>query len=407
MIYLNKEDYFEVYLGSMLSVSDRDVLFMLYQPIIGHDAVSLYLSLYSEFKKQEATYVSLHEDLIENMNINITELQEARHMLEGIGLLQTYYKDDKSQVLYKYVLFAPKSPSDFLGDILLRGLLVRAIGSKKVNQLSNMYKSRNLDTKGFIEITDSFTNVFHPDLDSNIFSTHLDLDNTYTKKTKDITKDFDKGLFLKTLENNYQVKKSAIKTKELKELARISLLFGVEEEVMAEFVAQSMNESGIDFELVKKLAINDKDFSPIRANGIKSKDNFEGNSQIAKKIQLMSTISSFDFLKLKQNGGAVSPSDVKLIDDLGGKYGLSSQVINPLLDYVLENYDNTLPRNLVLKIGSSLKRNNIDSTIDAMNFLYKVKNATNTPSKTKKPQEEKPQVTQEDVDDLLNELGDE
>lgn len=53
MIYLNKEDYFEVYLASMISPSDRDTLFTLYQPFLGHDAVGLYFSLYSEFKKQE------------------------------------------------------------------------------------------------------------------------------------------------------------------------------------------------------------------------------------------------------------------------------------------------------------------------------------------------------------------
>ena len=69
MIYLTKEDYFEVYLGSMISSNDRDTLFMLYQPIIGHDAIALYFSLYAEFKKQDNSNISTHEDLLENMNI--------------------------------------------------------------------------------------------------------------------------------------------------------------------------------------------------------------------------------------------------------------------------------------------------------------------------------------------------
>ena len=82
MIYLNKEDYFEVYLASMISPSDRDTLFTLYQPFLGHDAVGLYFSLYSEFKKQEMTPVSSVSDLLETMDIAIDSLQEARKMLE-------------------------------------------------------------------------------------------------------------------------------------------------------------------------------------------------------------------------------------------------------------------------------------------------------------------------------------
>ena len=73
MIYLTKEDYFEVYLASMISTNDRDVLFMLYQPIIGHHATALYLSLYTEFKKQELSSLSSHQDLIETMDITLDE----------------------------------------------------------------------------------------------------------------------------------------------------------------------------------------------------------------------------------------------------------------------------------------------------------------------------------------------
>ena len=134
MIYLLKDDYFEVYLASMITSNDKDVIYMLYQPILGHDAVSLYFSLYSEFKKQESVMFSTHESLSELMNLPLNRIQEARRTLEGIGLLRTYYLKKDDQVNYKYVLFAPKSPSDFFNDVLLKGLLVRNIGAKKANQ---------------------------------------------------------------------------------------------------------------------------------------------------------------------------------------------------------------------------------------------------------------------------------
>jgi len=74
------------------------------------------------------------------------------------------------------------------------------------------------------------------------------------------------------------------------------------------------------------------------------------------------------------------------------------------VDYVLENYNNTLPKNLVLKIAASLVRSNINSTLDAMNYLHKVKNR-----KSAKLVEDKPvEINSEDNDlsILLDEIGD-
>ena len=119
----------------------------------------------------------------------------------------------------------------------------------------------------------------------------------------------------------------------------------------------------------------------------------------------MSSTSALDFLSYRQNHSKPSPSDVRLLNDLMETYGFSSQVINPIIAYVLENYDNTLPYNLVMKIASSLKREGIETTLDAMNYLYRTrKNQKKRPSV--KENEEKP-VSQNDVDDLIKELGDE
>lgn len=406
MIYLTKEDYFEVYLGSMISSNDRDTLFMLYQPIIGHDAIALYFSLYAEFKKQDISTISTHEDLLESMSINITALQEARRLLEGIGLLQTYHKTKDNQNFYKYRLFAPKDPADFFNDVLFKGLLVRSLGAKKANRLANIYKSKDFNIEGYNEISESFVNVFHPDLDSNSFNTNVKTDKTYKHKTKDITKDFDKGEFLKYLENNHNILTKNIKKKDLEQISKISLLYGIEEVVAADYVSQSIDINGkIDFENVKQLSINDQNYAPLIMNKYKSKENYEGKGLKAKKIQLMSSMSAFDYLKVKQNNAAVSPSDLLLIDILANDYGLNSQVINPLIDYVLENYDNSLPRNLVLKIAGSLVRNQIQTTIDAMNYLYKVKKASKNQKKDEKS-DNKSDVTDDDIKALLDDIGD-
>ena len=130
MLFLSKDDYYEVYLKSIISDFDRDTLSMLYQPIIGGAAVSLYLTLQQDHKKIDKQFT--HEELVNSMGFSIDIIQSAREKLEAIGLLSSYYKNENSQTIYKYVLYAPKTPKEFFDDILFKGLLIEKIGERKV-----------------------------------------------------------------------------------------------------------------------------------------------------------------------------------------------------------------------------------------------------------------------------------
>ena len=90
MLFLSKDDYYEVYLKSIISDFDRDTLSMLYQPIIGGAAVSLYLTLQQDHKKIDKQFT--HEELVNSMGFSIDIIQSAREKLEAIGLLSSYYK---------------------------------------------------------------------------------------------------------------------------------------------------------------------------------------------------------------------------------------------------------------------------------------------------------------------------
>ena len=133
MLFLNKEDFYEVYLKSIISDFDRDTLSMLYQPLIGGAGVALYFSLQQDHKKIDKQFT--HEELLNSIGFSLEVIQEARAKLEAIGLLSTYYKCENSQTYYKYVLYAPKTPKEFFDDILFKGLLIEKIGEKKVQSL--------------------------------------------------------------------------------------------------------------------------------------------------------------------------------------------------------------------------------------------------------------------------------
>ncbi len=407
MLFLSKEDYYEVYLKSIISDFDRDTLSMLYQPIIGGAAVALYLSLQQDHKKIDRLFT--HEELINSIGFSIDTIQEARSKLEAIGLLSTYYKTENDATYYKYVLYAPKTPKEFFDDILFKGLLIEKIGEKRVQSLVRKYKEKKLDLNGFHEISASFKDVFNPKFDNGSFEEGESIVGGYGRNIKDISKGFDNGKFLNCLEEKFQISSKYITKKDLKKISEISMLYGVEETILAEFVAQSyLNEAKekIDYELLKELCIKDKNYQVLRNSNKNGTIAYDTSSKLARKIEIMSSYSALDYLKLKQNNGTPSPSDIKLITELSEDYGLNSSVINALIDFTLERNNNILSKVYVTKIAASLVRENISSTIDTMNYLLKniSRRKSNSVTSEIKNQKKEEVISDKDLDNLLEDL---
>lgn len=404
MIYLNKEDFYEVYLNSIISDFDHDTLTMLYQPIVGSHAISLYLTLYADYKKKSD--IASLEDLLLEMGIDITILTEAKNKLEGIGLIRTYYKKDKGQSFLKFVLYAPKTPKEFFDDILFKGLLISRIGEKKVQQYLRRYKTKKLDLDGYNEISASFNDVFKSSLDEDVYSSTLNIVGGYGRKVIDVSKGFDNAKFLSSLEN-FNILPKAIKKSDMKKISELALLYGVNEDIMGDYVSQAYRpneKEKIDYDMVKDLCVKDKSYQVLRKNG-SNNIAYSSTSKMGKKVEMMQTYSALDYLKIKQNNGAVSPSDVKLITELNESYGLNSSVINVLIDYCLERNNNQLSRTYVTKIAASINREGITSTLDAMNYLKqnsrRKKIDVNISSQTEESEEN---VTKEDLSSLIEGL---
>ncbi len=404
MIYLNKEDFYEVYLNSIISDFDHDTLTMLYQPIVGSHAISLYLTLYADYKKKSD--IASLEDLLLEMGIDISNLTEAKNKLEGIGLIRTYYKKDKEQSFLKFVLYAPKTPKEFFDDILFKGLLISRIGEKKVQQYLRRYKTKKLDLEGYNEISASFNDVFKSSLDENVYSSTLNIVGGYGRKVIDISKGFDNAKFLSSLEN-FNILPKAIKKSDMKKISELALLYGVNEEIMSDYVSQAYRpeeKEKIDYDMVKELCVKDKSYQVLRKNG-SNNIAYSSTSKMGKKVEMMQTYSALDYLKIKQNNGAVSPSDVKLITELNESYGLNSSVINVLIDYCLERNNNQLSRTYVTKIAASLNREGITSTLDAMNYLKQNSRRKKLDVNISSPSDDNEEnITKEDLSSLIEGL---
>ncbi|MBR2828567.1 MAG: Replication initiation and membrane attachment protein, partial [Bacilli bacterium] len=104
---------------SIITEKDKKIITMLYQPIIGNIAVSLYFTLMDDLDKLEIMGVEEnHHHLMSMMQLGLEDILIAREKLEAIGLLKTYYKKDTVNQ-YVYLLFSPISANEFFSHPIL------------------------------------------------------------------------------------------------------------------------------------------------------------------------------------------------------------------------------------------------------------------------------------------------
>ena len=411
---------FEVRINSLIADYDRDTLTNLYQPIIGYSALAIYFTLWSEANVQKVLSFSSHEQLLVRMQMAAGHFVDSRKLLEAVGLLKTRLEKAPGTNIYHYELCAPKTPKGFFSDTLLFGMLIQALGEADANRLKRVYEVSYKEEGE--EISASFNEIFHPDFEDNSFLLAANSKNSTIGRNKiKIDTDFSYEKFFKFLSENSQINERALSKAEMKEIERLSSLYGVDEESVSYIVANVYDPNKdkgnrLDFDQINKALINEANYTFITRKSRKKRTNAQVSSDtdLANKINLFEKTSPKDILRLLQGGTKVAPSDLAIINTLSKDYQLSNGVINVILDFVLSMNKNILSRAYAEKMAASFNRENIETTIDAMNYCNEVinKNATKKQT-TKKNKEEGPSsgstkknsksVSQEDWNKLFEE----
>ena len=416
MVILSENDYLEVKLNSLIADYDNETLTNLYQPIIGYASLAVYFTLVSEAKNQSLTSIISHYQILNRLQMAPGDFISARKKLEGVGLLKTFLEENNGSKIYHYNIFAPKTPYKFFDDTLLFGMLIKAIGDVDANRFKTIYRVNEQEEKGK-DISSSFIDAYQPDFNDPSFMKALDRSNAIGRRSGKINSEFNYDLFFNSLSEISQIKSEAFTKKDMKEIERLSTLNGVNEEEAANAVAEIYDPNAgkgkhIDFDKLAKIFQEQNNYSYLsnRKKGRSSNKN-SGSSELAGKINIMETLSPKDFLSVLQNGSQPASSDLKIVNDLSKKFNLNNSVINAIIDYVLVTNDNILSRGLCEKIGASLAREGITTTIDAMNYLKRV---TRRMSKTTAPvekkatetikKEEKTEQTPLNWDELLDDI---
>lgn len=373
MITLLPADKYVVVNKTLLTDKERKNLISLYEPVIGLEAVGLYLTLWRDLDRLEIVSMDYnHHHLMSLLKCDLETIKKARISLEAVGLIKTYVKIGDLNS-YVYELYSPLSPKEFFAHPIFSVILYNNLGKYEYELLKTEYREYKVDLKDYEDITSK--------LDTTYKATSLTAFDAIGKKEENINVqdqvDFD--LLFSSIPKGILNERSL--NKKLKELINnLAFIYNLDTLKMTELIRLVLNEKGyIDKEELRKTArkyyqYNNNGKLPTlvyRTQPEYLKNPIGDNTNRGKIIGVFENTSPYDFLKSKYKGANPTSRDLKLLEMLLIDLNLKPAVVNVLIDYVLKKNDNKLNQAFVETIAGQWKRLNIETAEDAMNVAEK------------------------------------
>ncbi|MHC5267669.1 replication initiation and membrane attachment family protein [Enterococcus sp. LJL98] len=383
---------YQVFKALPLTQEGKDGLLYLYQPIIGAQALALYLHFIGdESDRQENEFI--HLDCLNALNVGLPAFLEARKRLEGMGLLTVYEKEEAEfGKIYLYQLEEPLAPKAFMEDVTYSFLLTQAVGERKFKQLAARFRPKTRDVSAYREVTANFTTVYG-NLDLNLFSVaSKQLEKTAQEyaapkaaRLKVATESLDWHFLMALASKKFIVKENfteAFKT----QLSVYANLYGYTElelvdDVLAQVVA--LDTGLIDPKKLKQF-VERKHQTRFQDSSVKAKNHEAEEQRYAllrqtgyseKDVALIrtsETTAPFDFLEAikTEKNSYVTDSEKWLLKSLVERSPLPNAVINILLHYVLVIQKNsTLQTNFVHSIATNWSEKGFQSPETAIQYV--------------------------------------
>lgn len=386
-------DTFIVINKTTLSEKDRNILILLYQPIIGSQSVSLYYTLWSYLDKSEIMSNEwTHHHILIDMMISNSELTEAKEKLEAIGLIKTYVKKGNINN-YVYELYSPVSASEFINNPVLNMALFNAVGKLEYERIIGYFRLPKINLKEYEDISKKFSDIFDFSVEPLNDNLIYDLRSKSSRKLEILSK-IDINTILSLISDDILNKKSI--TKETKELIhKVSYIYNFDNDDMIELIRNSISEHHT---IDKKLLLSNANkyyrydnFGKLPSIIYKNQPEYlrketSDTSNRSKMIHLFEVTSPYDFINSKCKTGNPTSSDLAIIAYLLVDLNLKPGVVNVLVDYVLKINNNKLIKSFVEVIASQWSKSGIETVEDAMNIAeaeYKKKKKVTQVSKKK------------------------
>lgn len=411
--HVKPKDYFILRESHPLSDQDVRVLTTIYQPLIGNAAYALYMLLKESLQSSaEWTSGKPLSELLTILDMGIPELYQARIRLEGLGLLSVY-KSKKEADQYLFELKPPLTAAQFFNDHMMKLILFEKVGEKTFKDIRRQFTSKEPLVEEYEEITKSFLDVYHFNIQKHNQLTTTDLEKDVIEvatfsAVKEVAKqsDFDWSFFIEGLNNHFIDKKSI--TNEIKEII-LSLheIYGLDEMELQKYVLQATDiESSIingnklsqevqqDFhrKRANKVQFTDKVDQTIKAEKTKESNRRYRLSQSGFNDHEIEVILHAEEVKpgeylssiKAQKGGFVSSNELYLIKELIEQSSLPTSVINMLINYVLIGKNApVLEKSLALKVANDWAISGITSPEEALKKVKQLYTDTREAKRTR------------------------
>ncbi len=392
---------------TILNDKDRNILFQLYQPIIGSIAINLYFTLWSNLDRNNINSMEYtHHFLMSNMRLKLEDIMEAREKLEAIGLLCSYVKKGNINE-YIYELYSPLDPNEFLNNPILSITLYNHVGEKEYKKLVELYKEIKFNKKDYENITLKFNDVFEV-----VNTDFIELSDIKKRNSLEISvNSVDINNVLSLIPDEVLNKNINNETKEL--INKLYFIYNFNDDVMSKIIRNSIGlKQTINNDLLKE---NAKKYYCFENRGklpsiiyknqpeyLRSK--VSNTSLKSKMIYQYETLSPYEFLCNKTDVEKLNKSETNLLEMLLIDYNLKQSVVNVLIDYVLRINNNKLVKNFISIIALEWKTSKIETVEEAMRQAtqdYKLKKKVKKEMPKWVGQDAKQEyATQEEIDEL-------
>jgi len=352
-------DEVKIQANSNMSGDDISVLTLLYQPLIGAKAYSLFLAMYHLVDRKTLSTNILAKSILDITGVTIDAFEDEMNILQGIGLVDVYSSKDN----FIFDLNQPLSASQFIKDGSLGVYLYSEIGDTEFQRLTKQFEIAHEISKKYKNITKSFDEVFTKTGKSKrITGSYINRENTGYLTFKN---NFDFKRFL-AARSNY-VDSSKIDDKLKENILKLAFTYGLNEEDMVNCYVRSLDSAGnFDYSLFPREVRRFYQFKmgdvypKIRMDKTKSGDEF---------IDQFTNNTPAEFLS-SRSGMPAAASDLDIIFKLISINKLSPEVVNVLVHYVLKVNFNKMPGyEYFAKIANEWGRVGIKNVEDAIKYI--------------------------------------
>lgn len=380
---MKNSSIFRLHITSDLATQDFKVLALLYQPLLGIDAHSLFITFYQLNHK---TIISeyTHQQLFDLLNLRQSDFLKMRNKLEALNLLEVYQNIDT----YVYTLKTPLTAKQFLLDTVFGSYLQSEIGEKNVDMIASLFKIEIPNLEGFTNITKPFDSMYEFK-SLNLLKFDYEFAGRKQNGGSHIGYQFDFNQFVEHLPE--RLKNSQLLNQKLQtQISKIAFVyqFGIEDMVEI-YMEASKSKQTVNFQALNHKAKRHYE-TKNQTLSIKEKD--IPKTELIKTLPPQVIIQKYS--KMDLQGLALSTATL-LIE----RNHVDPGIINVILMLVLKQKDGVLPglKYMETVLHDWLNRG-IQTTEDALNYSMKLENQWVNKKKVQK-------VSEPDwMDDYVKEL---